>query len=106
MALSSDETDSWTILGSRTLTITFCAFPSTASLPTLMSAAGAGGCGDGTGDFKMDMGVVVGTRIGAGTAAETRCLLWMTSERGIAHCFSLAGLLRMIMRGDKLERDW
>jgi len=33
-------------------------------------------------------------------------LLWMLLERGIARCFSLAGLLRMIVRGDELERDW
>ena len=49
----------------------------------------------------MDMGGVVGTRI---RVAEAFCLLWTLLERGIAHCFSLAGLLRMIMRGD--ERDW
>jgi hypothetical protein len=68
-----------------------------------MSAAGDGICGDGMG---ADTRVVVGTRIGAGTAAETFCLLWMLLERGIARCFSLAGLLRMIVRGDELERDW
>jgi hypothetical protein len=42
-----------------------------------MSAAGTGGRGAGTGAFRMDMGVVVGTRIGAGTATETFCLLWV-----------------------------
>ncbi|KAF8487177.1 hypothetical protein DFH94DRAFT_678221 [Russula ochroleuca] len=36
--------------------------------------AGVGIC---MGEFKMDMGVVVGTRIGAGAAAKTFCLLWV-----------------------------
>ena len=49
----------------------------------------------------MDMSGVVGVRFGA---AETFCLLWVILERGIAHCFSLAGSLSMIMRGD--ERGW
>ena len=93
---------SWTIiLGSRTFEITFRALALKEGLLTLMSAARAGDCGTGTGAFRMDMSGVVGVRFGA---AETFCLLWVILERGIAHCFSLAGSLRMIMRGD--ERGW
>ena len=94
--------DSWTmVLGSRTFTITFRALALTAGFSTLMPVARAGDCGTGTGAFRIEMSGAVGARIGA---AETFCLLWMISERGIAQCFSLARSLIMIMRGD--ERGW
>jgi hypothetical protein len=58
------------------------------------------------GAFRMDIDVVMGTPVGAGAAAETFRLLRVICEgRSCAvRCFSLAGLVRMVMRGG--ERGW
>jgi hypothetical protein len=54
----------------------------------------------------MDIGAVMGTRVGAGAATEAFRLLWVLCVEGgcVVRCFSLAGLVRMVMRGG--EWDW
>ena len=84
---------------------------SAVGLLSLMSAAGArAGAGArirgaDMGAFRMDEGEVMDTPAGAGAAAETfRLPRIFCEERGcVVRCFSLAGLVRMVMRGG--ERD-